>query len=159
MIVHKVIRGHELERHTLDGWELKRTLIAKHAEKLSCSTPIPCHKDVNYQGYQYTSREEVGQFEEMQFLVTKNSECLSREDQLLNEINTWREKVAALDLKSKNDDRDLNELKHRAELLDINLKDKTERMILDTNKLRKLEGDLGKVRAAIGTKAYDEALK
>lgn len=159
MIVHKVVRGHELERHTLDGWELKRTLVAKHADKISCMTPIPCHKDVNYQGYQYTTRDEVGQFEEIQFLVTKNSEMLSREDQLLNEINAWREKVAALELKSKNDDRDLADLKHRADLLDLNLKDKMERMSLDTNKLRKLEGDLAKVRIAIGTKAYDEALK
>lgn len=159
MIVHKVIRGHELERHTLDGWELKRTLIAKHAEKLSCSTPIPCHKDVNYQGYQYTSREEVGQFEEMQFLVTKNSECLSREDQLLNESNTWREKVAALDLKSKNDDRDLAQLREVEAAAQTRLREVSQNCLDDRTRLRKLEGDLAKVRTAIGTKAYDEALK
>lgn len=167
MKVFKVVPHYGLEAATLDGWELVQTIASSHADKVSLQTPVavdgcngsngsygtPGHVETGY------PREEAVQVHEPLFMLSKEREAISREEQLKTEKRELVEKMTALSLKSQNDDKDIEELKRQVKLLDINLKDKMERMALDTNKLRKLEGDLAKVRTAVGTKAYEEALK
>ena len=167
MKVFKVVGPYQLEAASLDGWELVQTIASSRADKISLQTPIavegcngnngsyptPGHVDTCY------PREEVVQVHEPLFMVAKERDVITREEQLKVEKRELVEKMTALSLKSQNDDKDIEELKRQVKLLDINLKDKMERMALDTNKLRKLEGDLAKVRTAVGTKAYEEALK
>lgn len=157
MKAYKVIPARDVERSTLDGWELVQTIATSRAETVSCATPIAIEGNTGQNGGYSTPgmvttypRDEIVQVNEPVFLLSKDVGAATHEEQLKNELQTLRmsmaEQRAAFELKSTNDDRD------------INVGDKGTRLSDAITKLHRAETALGKIRAAIGSVRYDEIL-
>lgn len=160
MIVHKVVDSHGLEFATRDGWTLEQVIVATRGGTVQCQTPVSkkvpdgCYGDV--QNY---SRDEVVQVIEPMFLLKKEMTVITREEQLQAEMRLLNEKMTALKLKSDNDDRDLRIQREQIEGFQERMNTMVTSAQEARTRMQKLEGDLAKVRTAIGTKAYDEAIK
>lgn len=169
MKAYKVIPARDVERSTLDGWELVQTIATSRAETVSCATPIAIEGNTGQNGGYSTPgmvttypRDEIVQVNEPVFLLSKDVGAATHEEQLKNELQTLRtsmaEQRAAFELKSTNDDRDIKTLTERVATLDLNVGDKGTRLSDAITKLHRAETALGKIRAAIGSVRYDEIL-
>jgi hypothetical protein len=167
MKVYKVVGPHGLEAASLDGWELVHTIASSRADKVSLQTPIAVDGCEGSNGNYSTPgrvetcypREEVVQVHEPMFMVSKEREVITREQQLKAELQGTVDKMTAMSLNSQNDDRDIKDLTAKAASWEKRFEDLNKTYNETQAKTRKLEGDLAKVRTAVGTKAFEEALK
>lgn len=158
MIVYKQILGHELEFHTNNGWKLERVLMTSRVEEKNLSSQTPPVANVTYSATDLFRRDAFV-VKEPAYLVSKTAEALSHEAALRGEytevIEQLRQAAVNAATKSYNDDRDLKHLNKKCEDLQAQADERDGW----NRKARKFEADLGKIREAIGTKAYDEILK
>ena len=160
MKVFRIVRHQDLEGASMDGWELVQTLATSRADKIVCSTPVATEGSHGSGGYvNACTRDEVVQVHEPMFMVFKEREAIDRETQLKEDVRLLKENAIALQRKSDLDDRDLKQLRAVEAAKEARLQIVSADVLNMREKMYKLEGDLAKVRFAIGAKAYDEAIK
>jgi len=157
MKVFKVVKFNEVEQWTFQGWEFVMVVTQSLAQTVPCSTPY-MNRDNNY-GPQYASRDEIVQVHEALFMLSKDSGEILREgvltmerDVALQEARAAKERLSGATQRAESATVMAGEYQTRYDQLNLKL---GEEMV----RIRKLEGDLGKVRTAIGTKAFEEAIK
>ncbi len=160
MKAHKIVASYQLESATLDGWELVRSISITRMEKMSCTTPIATPGNTNYNtpGVTTMMRDEVMRVNEPVFLLSKDTEIVNREAMLQMELQATKEQIAPLKLKSDNDDKDLKQLREAHDAAQTRLRDVSQEVLDARTKIRQLEGDLARLRTAIGTVRFDEIL-
>jgi hypothetical protein len=161
MKVIKVVPYTEVERHTMDGWELDKVLTRSHAATIPCSTPLVPHACSNggySSGTQYSTRDEAIQVHEPLFVLTKDLDTLKKELLLAEEIKKYVLEKA--DLQKQNDQWKLTAERLQQEVLMSQESAKIAREHRDEKiaLARKLEGDVGKIRQAIGDLRMKEIL-
>jgi hypothetical protein len=160
MKVFKVVKFDQVEYLTMQGWELAQIIATSHGMPVPCSTPFMAPVANNYSpGVQYASRDEVVQVNEPLFMLSKDNEELSREAVLAGKLDLaateGKKLLEKLTIAEANVAKEQGE--HFAYQKRYDELHKTHYELVAKN--RKLEVDLGKVRTAIGTKAFEEVIK
>jgi hypothetical protein len=162
MKVFKVVKFNEVEQWTFQGWEFVMVVMQSRAETIHCSTPVPahsCNNNYSSSGYASASREEAVQVHEALFMLSKDGEEISRELVLTGKLDLavteGKKLVEQLAVAEKNATKEQEG--HFAYQKRYDELNKTHYELVA--KTRTLEGDLGKVRTAIGSQAFDAAIK
>lgn len=154
MIIHKIVHSHEVESLTRDGWKFEQTLVASRIDFVNPITEGASHEN-NYtpkchafagvvQDPLFVLSHESDAIDAMERLTKINESLVIRSDEAQRRADEWLGKYERLLKAAKDDEATLAAAQDRNRYLQTCL--------------RKLESDLAKVRAAIGTKAYDEAI-
>jgi hypothetical protein len=131
MKVFKVVAYGDVERFTMDGWELDKVLSRSYADRLQCSTPVATQApDGCYGSVSNSFRDEPIQVQEPLFLLFKDFDTLSKEKLLEDRV--------------KKDVLELDDLKKRTEQWEMTAK----------NLQREVEGS--KAVAAIAREKWDQ---
>ena len=155
--VTKAVAAFALEEATRDGWTLKEHIKTTRLDTVSCSTPIPTESS-GYTSVTLHMRQEAAVVKEVLFLVEKDWEVVEREQTLANTAADLQ--VALNKLKNEYDAQLVVATKATAA-------EERERALRvaarnDANdaleKVRGLETQLLKIKAAIGEDRYKEIL-
>jgi hypothetical protein len=162
MKIYKAVAPYYLEQATKEGWALEQTLPTSRYDKVECDTPISLFpkRDDNYNSMQYTNcrREELVQVNEPIFIVSKESEVISREEELMKLLSEANDKVKLADQRNANDTRDIKTQTGKIEGLESDLSNLRGTLTTEQTARRQMETHLAKIRTAIGTVRYDEIL-
>ena len=162
MKIYKAIAPYYLESSTRDGWVLEQTLPTSRYEKVQCETPLALFpkRDDNYNSLQQTTmpRDELVQVNEPIFIMSKDSDVISREEELMKLLSEANDKVKLADERHKLDERDQKDLSSKVENLEAVRTDLQTKLGTEQTSRRAMENHLSKIRTAIGTVRYDEIL-
>lgn len=159
MKVYKVVTYADVERHTMDGWELDKVLGRSYATSMSCNTPVPVQVPDNCYGSVSNSlRDEPVQVHEPLFLLFKDYDTLSKEKLLeehikkdVLELADLKKRIEQWELTAKNLQREVEVSKESTQ---VACTKRDEQTVL----ARKLEGDIAKLRIALGDLRMKEIL-
>jgi len=153
--VHKVVKPDQLEWETRLGWSLVCVIQQTRVQTL---------REIQQQGHNHHNGSWVPEQYQMQshivsdpmFLVEKDQEIINREEQLEANAANAREELRKLKLEFENAGKQIKTLEE-GKARDI----KDQQQLADDVRAardakRKLEGDLAKVRAAIGDLKWKE---
>lgn len=159
MKVYKVVSYTEVEKFTMDGWELDKVLGRSYATSMSCQTPVSvavpdgCYGNVNTH-----LRDEPVQVHEPLFLLTKDLDVVQKEMALATQLSEVTGRVKELE-------EGREQRKKRFDALGADLKsskEETAKFIKERDNrsavARKLEDDIGKIRTALGDLRMKEIL-
>lgn len=154
MKIYKYVGGLDLEQHTLNGWTLDQIVVAQTLEQRSLKTAPPSHEP-----YRCDYRDEAFVVSAPMFVLWKDSDAVSAEAALAADLHELRREQYELRDLAKGLTSDVQQLTVQARLNEESRAAALRLRDIAQEKLRTLECDLAKVRVAIGTKAYDEAVK
>jgi hypothetical protein len=164
--IYKAITPFYLEASTKDGWTLEQTLPTSRYDKVQCDTPLAvAGYDGNSSGnygsagtVQHTYREELVQVNEPIFIMSKDSEAISREEEIAKQLREAQDKLKLADERHKLNERDMGLLNTKASSLEETRTVLQAQLAGEQTTRRQMENHLAKIRTAIGTVRYDEIL-
>jgi hypothetical protein len=162
MKVHKLIDGSQLEQHTLDGWEF---VMHVSSQVQSCGDYVASYWDSNRNVNVPARQENRVVLEVPMFVVARSIEVAKEEARAQSELRDLRGRAEDAERKMDDSDRRLVEetkLREKAEARAKLETESTEKAWRSSEnereKNRRLEGDLGKLRAEIGAARCREIL-
>ncbi len=161
MKVYKAIGPFYLESSTKDGWTLEQTLPTSRYEKVQCDTPLALfNRRDDYNSTQHTTlpRDELVQVNEPIFIMSKDSDAISREEELMKLLSEANDKVKLANVRHTLDERDMALLNTKASSLEETKTELQAKLGSEQTARRQMENHLAKIRTAIGTVRYDEIL-
>ena len=159
MKVYKVVTHYELEKSTMDGWELDKVLTHSFADKVSCQVPIANHvPDGCYGNVTQYPRDEVIQVHAPLFVLVKEKELINKEFTLKLDNETLRHNLEVMIKERKQWEHTAESLQRQfiasQEANQLALKHRDEYQA----QAQKLERDIAKLRIALGDLRMKEIL-
>lgn len=165
--ITKVVRADELELHTQDGWVLIQPVLAAEVRQMNHQAlPSVCH--VGNNGYNYNTPSPVSlQHDQVvqihAFLIGLDEE--SSVAKLSEQLKAVQQNERVAEQKQRDANQAANDLTEKLDRLQKQYNTAQEssaemRMRADKlgNELSERRSELSKIKAAIGTKTYDECL-
>lgn len=147
----KVVGASDVERWTMTGWKILAVMTDQMISSQSISMPVPTG------GSWCTGSGSVPVVETvLKFLMGQDKESLvvelrTQNAKLVEETNKYATSMTQLHRKVTSLEADVNNSTHARELQAKETRELREKAL-------KMENDLGKLRAALGTKQFDELL-
>ncbi len=160
MLVTKVVYHYEVEPLTRDGWTLKEILSAVHVQRIQLMVPF---QPDNQNGYvppvQYGTREELLPVSAPLFVLTKETEVETREQELDAKLKMALNANQPLIDSAKSLTETVAQLNKKLDVANARVEN-VERQLSEARTSKdKLERDITKIRQAIGTMEFDAILK
>lgn len=163
MKLYKAVHHGQLEFESRQGWALEQVLVHDHAINIPHQAPAQVVNNQNnnsgYSNYQSGTTVSVDTpviVREPMFLLSKEMDVQTREDELTKLLKATEEErkkdLVTYDMLKKSHDSYKDEADRRTASLSAQIAIQNK---LDEAK-RKLEGDMGKIRKAIGDLKYFE---
>jgi len=159
MKIYKCVHHVQLEHETRQGWTMEQVLAHDHAVNIQHTAPAQVVN--NNQNSYSNSGNAIGVdspviVREPMFLLSKESEVETRENQLLNQLTEGKKLLeeARENLKPITKERDSYKEEADSRTKQLNIAAGAQQKIDEAR--RKLEADMGKIRQAIGDLKYFE---
>lgn len=159
--VYKAVKTDELERYTSDGWRLhgeplRQQEVHEHEDHRG-RPPTNEERNAGHYGTVY-ERPKAFFGDVLIFIVWKDKEQISREQQAESRAYIAEHKLEELTRAAKKHDEIVAKLTEERDLQQKRAMDNLNSMHARDDKNRKLEGDIAKIRTAIGTDRMNEIL-